>query len=77
MNVKEATEKLNMIFDKAMETELYDTALEALKLMPRDTEAQIKVVKCDEAGNITIDFAGLMFGKKVKKITAINYVVKT
>ncbi len=78
MDIKGAEKKLNEIYDAAMEAKAYETALKALQLMPQEAgkPPQIRVVDCDKAGNITIDMGGLGFGKKPRKIKAINYIIK-
>ena len=78
MNIENAEQKLNDVYDAAMGQDVPElqAALQALSMMPKDAVSEIKVIDCDFDGNITVDFAGLMFEKKVKKISAKNYVVK-
>lgn len=76
MEIKEAEAKLNVIYDVAMEAGNLETALRALSMMPKDNPAdQVKIVDCDDDGNITIDLAGLTFGKEIAEVKVVNYVV--
>ena len=79
MDIKTVEEKLNVVYDKAMKQEVPElqVALQALGMMPKDQpQDQVKIVDCDDEGNITIDLAGLTFGKEIKDVSVVNYVVK-
>ena len=79
MDIKTVEEKLNVVYEKAMKQDppALTSALQALSMMPKDQpQDQVKIVDCDDEGNITIDMAGITFGKEIKDVSVVNYVVK-